>query len=327
VTVDTGTATQAPGNLFEHPALLYRDTTEYLAGTLPFIHAGLDAGQPVMVAVPGHNLDLIRDGLGADAARVQLHDMSVAGRNPGRIIPGVLLAFAAQHSGTRVRIIGEPIWPGRTPMEYPACTQHEALINAAFTGRDAAILCPYDTVHLDQRAVDDAHRTHPVMTTANPARGAAATRTWDSEHYADPTIVAADFNQPLPDPPPGAATMAVGHTALRAVRRFTIHHATSAGLGAVRTAELTLAVNELAANTIQHTEAGTGTLALWNDERNLVCQISDTGHISDPLAGRIPPPIHSAAGGRGLILVNHLCDLVRIHTRPGATTIRIHVHR
>jgi len=29
--------------------------------------------------------------------------------------------------------------------------------------------------------------------------------------------------------------------------------------------------------------------------------------------------------GRGLVLINHLCDLVRIHTRPGATTIRLHI--
>src|SRR4051812_42135150 len=97
---------------FDHPALLYRDADEYLAGTVPFVLEGLAGGEPVAVAVPGPNLQLIRDALGGDAERVLLRDMTVAGRNPGRIIPSVLLAFANAHPGRRVRLIGEPIWAG-----------------------------------------------------------------------------------------------------------------------------------------------------------------------------------------------------------------------
>jgi hypothetical protein len=29
-------------------------------------------------------------------------------------------------------------------------------------------------------------------------------------------------------------------------------------------------------------------------------------------------------GGRGVLLVNQLSDLVRLHTEPGATTVRAH---
>ncbi|HEX9499900.1 MAG TPA: MEDS domain-containing protein, partial [Mycobacterium sp.] len=48
-------------------------------------------------------------------------------------------------------------------MEYPACVQHEALINMAFEGRGLTILCPYDTAHLGPRALVDARMTHPVL--------------------------------------------------------------------------------------------------------------------------------------------------------------------
>ena len=41
----------------------------------------------------------------------------------------------------------------------------------------------------------------------------------------------------------------------------------------------------------------------------------------DPLAGR-RPAIPTQLNGRGLLVVNHLADLVRTHTRPGQTTIR-----
>ena len=171
---------------FAHPALLYRDTDDYLAATVPFVRDGLAAGEPVAAAVPTANLASLRSALGPDADRIAWRDMTVAGRNPGAIIPAVLIAFADAHAGRRVRIIGEPIWAGRTSAEYPACAQHEALINAAFAGRAATILCPYDISALDPAWVDDAHRTHPVMVTA--------TRRWDSRHYTDPVAFAAGFN-------------------------------------------------------------------------------------------------------------------------------------
>jgi anti-sigma regulatory factor (Ser/Thr protein kinase) len=302
--------------LFDHPALLYSSAEEYVDGVAPFVRAGLDAGDPVLVAVPGPNLDLLRDHLGADAGRVLWRDMQVDGKNPGRIIPGVLLAFAEANAGRRVRIVGEPIWAGRTTIEYPACAQHEALINAVFTGRDAAILCPYDVAGLDRAAVADAYRTHPVMADVGGR--------WTSPGYDDPIRVAAGFNLPLPDPPDTAATMTVSLATLRAVRRFVGDHASRAGLPADLVADLVLAVNELTTNTVEHTVGGTGTLSIWTADRALVCQVHDAGHIANPLAGRLPATLPGRESGHGLLMVNQLCDLVRVHTQPGTTTVRVH---
>jgi anti-sigma regulatory factor (Ser/Thr protein kinase) len=301
--------------LFDHPALLYSGPEEYVAGVAPFVRAGLDARDPVLVAVPGPNVDLLRDHLGADEDRVLWCDMRVAGKNPGSIIPGVLLAFAEANTGRRVRIVGEPIWAGRTTIEYPACAQHEALINAVFTGRDAAILCPYDVDGLDGAAVDDAYRTHPVMTNAGGR--------WSSPWYDDPIRVAAGFNLPLPDPPVTAATTTVNVATLRAVRQFVADHAHRAGLPAERAADLVLAVNELTTNTVEHS-GGTGTLSAWTADHALVFQVHDTGHIANPLAGRLPASPPGREGGHGLLMVNQLCDLVRVHTQPGTTTVRVH---
>lgn len=151
-------------------------------GTVPFIRDGLAAGEPVAVAVPGPNLRLIVAELGTDAEQVRLLDMTQVGRNPGRIIPGVLRAFADAHPGERVRIIGEPIWVGRTGTEYPACAQHEALINLAFTGQPVTILCPYDADTLDTQDYvgcevrDSGHITDPLAgcRPADPTEPAAA---------------------------------------------------------------------------------------------------------------------------------------------------------
>ena len=55
----------------------------------------------------------------------------------------------------------------------------------------------------------------------------------------------------------------------------------------------------------------------------MICQISDSGCITDPLAGRRPPEPHEA--GHGLYAVHQLCDLVRVHRRRDGTVVRVHV--
>jgi anti-sigma regulatory factor (Ser/Thr protein kinase) len=312
------TTTASRPDAFEHPALFYADTAEYLAGTVPYVLAGLDAGEPVLIAVPGKNLGQIREALGPDADRVESHDMTILGRNPGRIISTVLLPFAAAHPGRRVRIIGEPIWAGRTDVEYPACAQHEALINTAFARRDASILCPYDTSALAPAWISDAARTHPVVWTATSRRSSTA--------YPGGVAAAAGFNLPLPAPPAHAITLPVDFYSLGEIRQFVAKQATAAGLDAERVMDLTLAVNELTSNTAEHS-GGDGTLAMWVDDAYVVCQLTDAGHIVNPLAGRIPVPPDQATRGRGLLLVHRICDLVRIHTTPTGTTIRIQLNR
>ncbi|MGW7542034.1 anti-sigma factor RsbA family regulatory protein [Streptomyces sp. NPDC054770] len=304
--------TGAPGP-FRHSALFYGDEGEYLAGTVPFVREALAAQEPVAVAVPAENLRLIRAALGADAGAVRFLDMREAGRNPGRILPGVLHAFAdAQPPGHRVRIVGEPVWPGRTTAEYPACVQHEALINAAFRGRTATVLCPYDTRRLDPQAIADAHATHPTL---RPAGGGPEQ---DSHAYA-PADILARYNEPLP-PPPAAPAVRFEAGSLSAARHLATAEAARLGLSGARLADLTLAVAELSTNSVVH-GGGSGTLAVWAGDGRVVCEIRDKGHLTDPLAGRRPAP-RDRSGGRGLLLVNLVADLVRVHTGPEGTTVR-----
>ncbi|GGM71287.1 anti-sigma regulatory factor [Longimycelium tulufanense] len=303
-------ASSSATDRFVHPALFYRDTVEYLEHTVPFVREGLAAGEPVAVAVPRGNLERLRAELGRDAERVRLMDMGEAGRNPGRIIPGVLRAFTDAHRGKRVRIIGEPIWPSRSDLEYPACVQHEALINFAFAGRDVTILCPYDAAGLHPRVLADAEATHPTLLDGTGQRA--------SDSYAPKDIVNT-YNRPFPEPP-AAVAMTVGALHLARARYLVRERAGAAGLTGDRVADLELVATELLANSIDH-GGGVGTLRLWTADTYLVCEVSDHGCITDPLAGRIPVP-PSRAGGRGLLLVNHLSDLVRLHTGAGGTTVR-----
>lgn len=298
---------------FLHPALFYRNTEDYLAALLPFVHEGLAAGDPVAVAVPGENLRLIRDALGAAADTVRLLDMREAGRNPGRIIPGVLRAFAdAQPAGRRVRIVGEPIWAGRTETEYPACVQHEALINAAFAGRVATILCPYDVRRLDERVLADAYATHPTVIPC----GAGPER--DSGGYA-PDAVVARYNEPLPAVP-DVQPLSFDADSLSEVRHLATAEGVRLGLAGLGLENLTLVTAELTTNSVVH-GGGAGVLRVWGEDGYVVCEVRDKGWLADPLAGRRPVVVDQR-GGRGLLLVNLVADLVRVHTGEEGTTVR-----
>ncbi|WP_084965469.1 anti-sigma factor RsbA family regulatory protein [Thermoactinospora rubra] len=292
---------------FVHPALYYRGEREYAVATTAFIREGLEAGEPVAVAVPRPNLKLIQAELGPDAERVRMLDMWQAGRNPGRIIPAVLRDFADRHPGRRVRIIGEPIWPGRTAAELPACGQHEALINLAFAGRQVTILCPYDADGLDPAVLEESERTHPEL--------------WGRERTAGyaPLTVVDGHNRPLPEPE-RADMLRFDRSNLADARELAAGRADRLGFERTRIDDIRLVIAELGANSLDH-GGGSGTLRVWVEEDRLVCEVADSGHITDPLAGRRPVDPRKA-GSRGLLIVNLLSDLVRIHTREGLTVVR-----
>jgi anti-sigma regulatory factor (Ser/Thr protein kinase) len=304
-------------NAFHHEALLYRDRAECVAVSLPFIEHGLARDEPVLVAVPGAGLDLLRAQVGEAGGRVTYVDLAEAGRNPGRIIPYVLHAFLARHRPGAARIVAEPVWPGRSGAEYPACVQHEALVNLAFAGEPAAIACLYDVARLPADRVADAHRTHPVL--VDPA-GRSASRA-----YMEPSALVAAFNQPLGPVPAGAEALTFGAGELAALRVLTGEHARRAGVDDRRAEHLELAVNEIATNSLTHGR-GPGVLRLWSEGGSLVAEISGGGRLRDPLVGRIPVPPRQP-NGRGLLMVNRLCDLVRTHTSAQGTTTRLYMSR
>jgi anti-sigma regulatory factor (Ser/Thr protein kinase) len=304
---------EAP-NEFEHPAFFYSSSSEYLEGTVPFLEAALSADEPAAAAVPGHNLEALRGALGSSAEKVMLIDMADVGANPGRIIPGVLRSFIDAHKGHRVRIIGEPIWPGRSELEYPACVQHEALLNLAFNGRPVTKLCPYDTQGLSARAIEDARATHPLVIDS--------TGRHLSEEY-DPGRILTDYNRPLAPAPKRAIERVADQDTLDNARWFVTSYGRSMGLSGAQLIDLEIVITELLTNSIVH-GGGTGVFRIWTEETRLVCEVSDSGHITDPLAGRLPFD-ESQPYGRGLVLVNQIVDLLLLHTSPKGTTVRVYL--
>lgn len=296
-----------------HDAYFYDDGDRYVADVLRFVRDGIGRDEPVLVAVPDTHLEHLRAALSpAEAGRVRLHDMAVAGRNPGRLLGSLLGAFVRAHVDKGVRIVSEVAWPGRTDQEYPACVEHEALVNVALADTAAHVLCPYDVARLPPFVISDAGRTHPTLI----QDGARC----DSPAYADPHTTAESFDRPLTPPPDEAEIVVVNTiTGPRTVRRVVYRFGERMGLPPDRLDDLTITVHELAVNTILHS-GGAGLMSVWAADHHVVVQIDDGGHIADPLVGRRPPGPSEI--GHGLAVVHQVADLVRVHRTGEGTTVR-----
>ena len=302
---------------FCHEALFHDGNAEFVDGAMAFIEDGLDRDEAVLVVVSTPKVDLLRSALGAGAERIHLADMTHVGRNPTRII-SAWSALLAEHAagGRPARGIGEPVWPGRSEAELVECGHHESLLNLAFAGWPAFwLLCPYDTGALDRGVVDEARRNHPTL-----VHGSSRSRSHVDRGLHEAGDV---LDGPLAEPARAPAEMAVSPEGLSDVRRFAADHAAAAGFDRRRVQDVVLAVSELATNTVIH-GGGHGVLRTWRDGDAVVHEVRDPGLIREPLVGR-QRPAPGQIGGRGLWLVNEVCDLVQLRSSAAGTVVRVYL--
>jgi anti-sigma regulatory factor (Ser/Thr protein kinase) len=301
---------------YRHEAFFYAGSAEFMDGALPFIREALASAEPILVVLDVAKIGALRHALGGEREQVHFADMAEVGANPARILPA-WEDFVAEHflPGRRLWGIGEPIWAARTSAELAECQRHEALLNIVFEDAALSLLCPYDTVSLAPRVIAEARRSHPYLLEGDlPVQSA---------DYPGAEFLATPFDEPLPDPPPGLPVLSFQPGALREVRDLVGAHAARAGLSPGRTADLLLAVNEVATNSLMH-GGGQGTVCLWRESDALICEVRDRGRIEDPLVGR-RRPASDAPEGRGLWLANQLCELVQVRTFPDGGAVRLHM--
>jgi len=299
--------------MFRHDALLYAGLDDFVARTAAFVRAGLSADEAVGVAVIEPRASALRDALGEDADHVTWIDMAEVGRNPARIIPA-WVEWTQANAARGFRGIGEPIWAGRSDDEIVECVHHEALLNMAFADVPWQLLCPYDMDALNPDVIGHAHRTHPRVLDGE------AERDGRDLHAGD--FAATLAGPALPAVPARAERLDFRSGELAAVRSLVRRSLSEAPKAHVNHA--ILAVSEIAGNSVVHGGGG-GSIAVWAEGTVFVCEIRDAGRVTDPLAGR-RCPLPDQDGGRGLWMVNRICDLVQIRSGGTGTTIRLRLN-
>jgi anti-sigma regulatory factor (Ser/Thr protein kinase) len=308
----TVTTSMRDGGTLVHAALLYRSPEQLRIALQQFVRDGAEAQEACLVALPADHLEQLGDALQETGATVRFENMAELGRNPARVLPG-LVDWLDEQSGP-ARVVSETLWPERSYAEVAECMRHEALLNVALADREVSVLCPYDAGHLDGGILAGAELTHPHLIDDVGLR--------PSMSYGDPVQLAAGTGWPQVDPEPPITELQfdgdLGH-----LRHALAADPLLAELDPVRRADLVFAVNEAASNALRHGD-GLARARLWRDANDVVGEISTTTTIDDPLAGRRTPD-PAAGGGRGLWLINQVCDLVEVRSDGGGASVRMHV--
>ncbi|GGN48876.1 anti-sigma regulatory factor [Streptomyces albiflavescens] len=309
---------------FVHQGLRYGSDDEFLEGTLEFVHDGLAAGDAVLAVVRRHNIALLEEALGRRSGDIEFVDADDWYLRPSRTL-GQYHAYCADHGQeSRVRVIGEPVWTGRTEFEAREWMRYESLLNVAFVHSGHWILCPYDTRTVPADVVRSATRTHPEL--ALGARMSAP-----SGHYADPADLyaerdAARSRAPLSDGPDDIR-FARGRSA--AARRALAAYARRSGMPEQRTYDMVAAVHEALVNAVRFGGGG-GVLRLRSDPDYVICEIVDHGAHNSAVPVRFPgqlPPDARSVSGHGLWVLRQLSDLVAEEIGPTGSTVRMYFRR
>jgi hypothetical protein len=167
--------------MLEHRALLYGSDSEFLAAAVPFLTEALERSEAAIVVTGESNAELLRDALGRQAEQVTFAEQASWYRTTGGALDGyrAFLNASLDAGAAWVRVIGEPLWAGRSESETRMWTRYEAMLNLVFSAEPATVLCPYDTRTAGADALDRAWITHPHTV---DGRALAA-----SPEYADPT--------------------------------------------------------------------------------------------------------------------------------------------
>jgi|GEM_PF-811597 len=318
-----GAADDCAATPYRHECVFYDGIDEFLSMVVPFLRAGLELDQAMMVAIIEPRLSAVREALGPDAERIDFVDMAELGHNPARIIPA-WREFVERSAGRSMRGVGEPIWAGRRAAEIAEGQLHEALLNSCVDPDTPLwLLCPYDVAALDDTIIDEAWRSHPVVSRSSrfSGRDVPAPAAIDRIDYGGDDHLRLLFAAALPTPA-GPPTQ-LPTTDPASLATDVLRGAAAAGLPAQRSTRLATAVAEIVAAGRQESASSKVSVRMWRDEAALVCEVGDAGVVDDAQIGR-RSGFAAPSRERGIRLANELCDLVQVRSGAGGTTVRLH---
>jgi anti-sigma regulatory factor (Ser/Thr protein kinase) len=304
--------TSANGWGLAHHGLLYPPSADVADILTPLIAERLACGEPVLAALSPKVVAQLRNRLATTAG---LHTTDVGGlyRYPGRVLGHYLDWIAGTSPNGAATIVAAPQLDNDNPHRAALWMQVDALTTQALSACDLTLVCACPN---DPATATVIRHAHPSLlngtATANP------------DHLPADQFLA---NHPLPPPSELGQSDAIhvlDHPRqLTELRQVVRSHAARAGLTTSRSEDLVLAVSEVASNALEH-GVPPATVCLWITSTLVICQISDNGHFTQPLAGLLPP--HRNQGrGRGLWMIHQLCD--ELYRWPHPTTIRLHIDR
>ena len=298
------------GKDFAHEAFLYSSDEEAVARCLPFVHEGLERGEPVVVVASEALREALVAHLGDDVGRLAALTPA-EGRWEGGF--GTLSAYARdlqqlRASGTPWRLIGEPTWLARP--DGRVWSRFEAVVNEAYADLAFYLLCPHDTRRLDPDVLEAALRSHPMTW--------GGTGPVPSPTYEDTATFLRGAEPAWSERPAGALVRPVDDA--RQARAL-VREVLGDELAGERQQDALIAVNELVSNALR--AAGTAEVSTWREGGCRVWEVADSGPgFHAATAGYVPPP-DDLDCGRGLWLARSLASDATVRATGPGTAIRV----
>ncbi|WP_304453430.1 anti-sigma factor RsbA family regulatory protein [Nocardiopsis sp. YSL2] len=300
---------------FDHQGLLFRRDRQFHEVARERLRSALRENAHAVLAVDDRRAAEVTAGL-RPQERARVH-VTAPGRlydAPGRTLAALhRLAFA--HEPAPVVVVTEPPLPSGASMEFREWMRLESVLCTALAPMRLRLLCAHDDRGLAPRVRTALRATHPVLVgpdgpAANP--GYLGTQAFGSRP-AEP--------EPLPVTGP-VHRLDIGMSLPRLRRELTSLGA-AVGLAESRVDSLVVAVNELAANVLEH-GAGKGTVSVWRAPGRWVCDVFDEGGgLSDPLTGYRPADTMRPRG-YGLWITRQSCDFLEICGDADGSLVRLH---
>jgi anti-sigma regulatory factor (Ser/Thr protein kinase) len=302
-----------------HTAAVVGSAADLFDVALPWLSAGLDAGDLTVLACDPVTSDAVRDRLGGDAALL-VTDPGIAlhGTRPPDAVGALrrLVEQAGEAGSGRVRVLGVPSF-GSSPRDVHETQRFEAALNPLFAGAPVDRLCVYDRRLLSPAAMATATATHPHLL--------AGGTVFTNRGYRRPDSYVRSLPVPREPMEQRRPAFAVDDVHALARLRHQLHAALTRHVPDHDQCEdLHLAVSEIAANAFRHGVPPVSA-RLWASADRVVCTLTDHGTgFADELAGF--QPAHGddlSRGGMGLWLARKLWDHVDLVAAPTGLTVRL----
>jgi anti-sigma regulatory factor (Ser/Thr protein kinase) len=296
---------------FRHNALVYDSDDDYVARSVDFLRAGVEAGEGGVVAAPRDRLALIREGFDALPEEVVLLDAASSENRPARVIAAYYAALVDHlRRFPALRLLTE-VQYGPTPGDWQQWIGYEAALDRAFSGLPVWALCTYDARRAPAAMLEAVWRTHREV--IDGERRASPT-------YEGPEEIARSLG-PEPQPLPELRQMPGGADP-EALRERLAGFLAAAGVEGQKTLGMLIAANEVAVNAWRHGKPPVE-LRVGRHDGRFVCEIVDRGPgFDDPLAGFDPPPDRESRAP-GLWVVRQLVWRLEAFAAPGGFTVRL----
>ncbi|MBE1496399.1 anti-sigma regulatory factor (Ser/Thr protein kinase) [Amycolatopsis lexingtonensis] len=308
--MSTGTAARG----YDHAAVQYASDAELLAVGVPFLLAGIAAGETTAVSLEPARAELMREALPPDSGThfLTTNDLYV---RPAAAIRSYreLMAGFVDGGATGIRIFGE-IPRAAIDTSWDWWARYEAAVNHAYDQFPLRSVCAYDVRTTPRHVLDDVARTHPFVATTGGAYRA-------NEGYVDPLAFLAVPRPMTPHPIQRAEPLITLTDPQPREARQAVLAANRTGLPADEVDDLVLAVSEIADNALRHGRPPV-TLRVWSGPGCLVVTVHDAGEgPADPFAGLLPAD--REVGGRGLWITHQICNQVTLHRDDTGFTVRL----